>query len=710
MSPSPELPLPALLPEPVELAPSGGYWQTLVRHKGSVVLAACLGVLGACLYTFPQTPLYQARATLEWQGLNENFLNMRDVSPLTDAGNGYNPETDIQTQVRILASRSLTDRVAARLGLDRKPLAVDPGRLSSWGRSLGLSEPGDAARREAALESAASHLTVRAQPNTRLIVVSCDSTDPNLAAAFVNTLIQEYTEQKLEARWKTTQNTGAWLARQMEDVKAKLEKSDANLQAYARETGLLFTSDKGDVAEEKLRQLQQEYSRAEADRVARQSRFETASTAAVESLPEVLDDVGLRDSQSKLTELRRQLAELSSTFTAEHPRVKRVQAQIAELQASIGKERANIVGRIKNDYEAAARREQLLAADYAAQSRLVAEQAEKVTHYQILKRDVDINRQLYESMLQRVKEAGVASALRASNIRVVDPARPPKTPYRPSVALNSLVGLMAGLLAGVAVVVVRDRTSRALREPGDAQLALGVPELGVIPNLDTRLLGRFRNHASNGTRNVALAVWRDGPSRGAESFREVVASVLFAGGGAGRARVMALSSPHSGEGKTTLAASLAIALAETHRRVLLIDGNLRKPGLHEVFGLDNAAGLATILAGAAPAAAPDGPVKATRIPGLHVLPSGCPPETSPALLYSPHLAELLEAAAAQFDTVLIDTPPVLELPDARVLARLAGSVLLVVRAHKTSRDAGALACQRFTADGAQVLGAILNCV
>jgi capsular exopolysaccharide synthesis family protein len=688
-------------PQELGRGPSG-YWQTVGRHKGSVLLSAFLGVLGACLYTFPQTPLYRARAILEWQGLNENFLNMRDVNPMTDAGNAYNPEYDIQTQVRILVSRSLTDRVAAKLDLDHRPLVVNRGRLASWSRSLGITHADPTAEREAALETAAKNLSVRAQPSTRLIMISCDSTDSRLAADFVNTLVQEYTEQNLESRWKATQKTGDWLGRQMEDVKIKLEKSDESLQDYARASGLLFTSEKDNVAEERLRQLQEELSKAQADRVTKQSRFETASSAAPDSLAEVLDDGTLRDYQSKLTELRRQLAELSPSFTPQYPRVKRVEAQVAALEGSLEKERSNIVRRIRNDFEEARRREQLLEADYAGQARLVSEQAEKVTHYQTLKREVDINRQLYESMLQRVKEAGVASALRASNVRVVDPARPPKAPYRPDIAMNSLAGMLMGLLAGAAVVVIRDRGDRSLREPGDAQLYLNVPELGVIPNLQTGRLSRFRPGAA--VKDLALATWEPHPSDGAEYFRAVLASVLFAG----QPRVIALSSPNPGEGKTTVAANLAIALAETHQRVLLIDGDLRAPGLHEVFGLDNSIGLATILRGDTSACAPDSLLKATRIPGLHVLPSGCSPESAPALLHSPHFAEFLEAARPQFDTILIDTPPVLPMPDARVFGRLAGAVILVVRANKTSRDTAALACRRFIEDGTPVLGTILN--
>jgi len=680
------------------------YWRTLRRRKGTVLLAAVLGLLVACLFTLPQTPVYQSRAILEWQGLNENFLNMRDVNMVADAGNAASPDYDIQTQLRILDSNSLIERVAAKLDLSRRPLVVKQDRLSAWRRILGLGQP--AARADTALEMAARNLTVRSQPNTRLIVVSCDSTDPRLAADFVTTLVAEYTDQNLESRWKTTENTGEWLAHQMEDVKIKLEKSDEALQAYARATGLVFTSEKDSVAEQRLREIQEELSKARADRVAKQSKYETALRAAPESLPEVLDDGSLQEYQSKLAELRRQLADLSTAFTAEHPKVKRVQAQIAALDAALEKERANIVHRILNEFDAAQRREQLLAADDSAQARLVSDQADKVTHYAILKREVDTNRQLYDAMLQRVKEAGVAAALRASNVRIVDPAKPPLSPYKPDVKANSLLGMLAGFLAGAAFVVIRERSDRSLRRPGDAQACLGVAELGVVPSGYAGIVRRASRRAAG---DLALVTWERGLSPIAESFRAVVASIVLAGENGSRPRVVVISSPNPGEGKTTVAVNLAIALSEISQRVLLIDADLRKPSLHQIFCLENQIGLTGVLCGrAAGWGSANGASEATHIPGLQVMPGGSSPDRAPRLLYSPRMADLVRSARMHFDTVLIDTPPVLPMPDARVIARLADSVVLVVRANKTTREAATAAFHRFTDDGTLVLGAVLN--
>ena len=299
------------------------------------------------------------------------------------------------------------------------------GRLAAWRKALGLQEARQAPTREKILTLVAKNLKISTEANTRLVEIRYDSADPQLAADFVNTLTAEFVQQNIESHWKTTQQTGEWLTHQMEDVRIKLEKSEDELQSYAHASGLLFTSEKDNVAEEKLRQLQEELSKAQADRVARQSKYELASTAPPESLPEVLDDATLKEYQVKLTDLRRQLAELSSSLTPAHPAVKKVQAQVTALESALEKERANVIQRIRNEFESAQRREHLLAANYASQARLMSEQAAKVTHYNILKREVDTNRQLYDSMLHNVQEAGMTSALRASNIRVVDSAEPP---------------------------------------------------------------------------------------------------------------------------------------------------------------------------------------------------------------------------------------------------------------------------------------------
>ncbi len=720
-------PSPARLPyaEPPEDPAAGSnpdglldYWHIIRRRMGTLVLIAFLGCLAGFLLTLPQTPIYQARTSIEVQEMNENFLNMRDMNPTAPAGSMYYPEFDIQTQVKILQSRELLSRVVKKLDIENRPLVVNETRLSAWRRALGLPGSNAASIRGQALGMAAGNLHVRAQANTRLIDILCDSTNPQLAADFLNTLASEFIEENLEARWKTTQHTGEWLSRQMEDLKIKLEKSEEQLQQYARITGLMFTGEKDNIAEEKLKQLQEELSKAQADRVSKQSKYEIASSASTESLPDVLDDGSVKDYQVKLTDLRRQLAELSATYTPAHAKVKKVEAQVGTVEAALSRERGNIIRRIRNDFEAAQRRERLLAASYTAQAALVSEQAANVSHYNILKREVETNRQLYDNMLQRVKEAGIAGALRASNIRVVDPAIPPSAPYKPSLFANSVVGLLGGIFLGLVLVVVRDRADRSIQEPGDSAWILNTCELGIIPRADfdpftkRRLfpLARADEARRTTTNDLALVTYERKPSVLAESFRSVLTSILFSGTNGGQPRVIVLSSANPKEGKTTVSSNLAIALAEANHRVLLIDGDLRRPRLHQIFELDNKHGLADILSHPGPLngrGLPPGLIQETGVPNLFMLPCGSPVSVT-ALIYSKQLPELIRCARAEYDMVLIDAPPMLQMADARVFGRNSDGVILVIRAHQTTRDAARLARQRLAEDGIRLLGTVLN--
>lgn len=708
------------------------YWNILRRRKATVLLIALLGVILGILFTLPLTPVYRARASVEIQGINENFLNMRDVNPTTSEM-PYAPELDLQTQVKILQSQSLLERVIAKLKLESQPFAGDgPTRIDQWRVALHLGAPNPILSHEDLLRETARKLSVRTQASTRIVEILYDSTNPQLAADFANAMATEYIDQNLESRWQSNQRTSDWLKRQMQDLKTKLEASEDQLQIYARSAGLTFTGEKENVTEQKLKQLQEELSRAQADRISRQSRYELARSASPEALPEVLDDTVLKDYQVKLTDLRRQMAELGAALTPANPKVVKMQAQIVSLESALERTRGNIVRRIRNEYESAQRRESLLASDYSAHTRFIADQATKVNHYNLLKRDVDTTRQVYESMFQRVKEAGIASALRASNIRVVDSAELPRSPDRPSLMIDSLIGLLAALFVGCVFVIQRERADHRIQEPEELGSYLGVPELAVIPSGEAGsrklLMGAGRGQTHNGSSAtkaplelslngrkpareplaadmLAVAAWQRKPSVFAESFRSALTSIMFSGENGNRPRVLVISSPNPGEGKTTVATNLAIALAEIELRVLLIDGDLRKPRLHEIFGLENSGGLSDCLR-TVPGCAGSGLVQPTDIPKLFVLPSGAASQTY--LLYSQRLADLLATARKEFDMVLIDTPPMLQMPDARVLARQADAAILIVRADQTTRAAVTLAAQRFEQDGTRILGTILN--
>ncbi len=696
------------------------YMRIIQRHRGTVILFAFLGLLAAVLYTMPQTPLFRARTVLEIQNINNDFLNTRQVNPVSE-DNTSNVLTDVQTQMKIIQSENLIDRVIQKLKTQGKVAPLkDTSRFSALKKLLNLpankNTDGDYALEQLAIRSLAVHQLGQ----TRILEVLYTSPDPKFAAEFVNTLTSEYVDSNMEARWKMSERTGQWLNTQLDDMRVKLERSEASLQEYAARSGLLYTtpasgnSEKTNVSEDKLRQLQESLSRAQADRAAAQSRYEIAKSAPPESVGDVLSDDSLRDLQARLTDLKRQEAQALAIYTAKNDKVKQIQAQIQPLQAEFDRERAAILEHIRNDYDGAVRRQNLLEEDYNKQSGVVTDQAGKSIQYNILKREVDSNRQLYESTLQQVKEASVASAIRASNIRIVDPAKPPRLPFSPSMTANSLVGLVGGTLLGVMFILVRSRADRTLRQPGDINFWTNAPELGVIPSAkvqgsrrlvtaeDTSAIARI------GQEPVELITFDKKPNLVAEAFRAVLTSILFVGENGSRPKMIVVTSCGPGDGKTTVVSNLAIAMAEIRRRVLIIDADMRRPRMHILFNLTNDVGLSTVLRDNEKAEDVTAAVQQTRIPGLYVLTSGPATASAANLLYSQRLPDILAQLRSEFDMVLIDTPPSLQLTDARVLGRMTDGVIFVARVGQTTVDASMALHKRYWEDHTRILGTVLN--
>jgi polysaccharide biosynthesis transport protein len=693
------------------------YWQILFRHRKTFLAFAAAGLFGAILISLIETPIYLVRTSLEIQ--NTNLLESKVQ---TDSAGGYpSPESYVETQVKLLQSESLLEHVIDKLKLHKeRPTSGWHGFAWRVRHMFGSSTASNLSEREELVRQIERNLTVRTSGNSRLLEILYESPDPVRAADFANTLVSDFVELSQEERWKAAEGTAEWLTNHLNIMKAQLEKSEAQLQDYARTSGLTFTSEKDNLAENHLKQIQDELSKAQADRIANQAKFEGAKSKAVDSLPEVLEDPTMREYRQRLTDLQRQYAELSATLTPEHYRVQRVQAQITELKSEMQKERNNVLRRISNEYAAALRRENLLSKANAAQERIVADQSDKAIHYDTLKRDVDSNRRLYETMLQKVKEASLATAMRDSNVLVVDRAKPPVRPYRPSYPVNSAIGLCSGVILGFGFVMLRERIDRRISAPGDAQVYLDLPELGVIP-LDEAAVPRQISHGLHPRRSASplplsrnespeLATWKRKPSLVAECARTTLTSILLPNQNGEGPRVIVLTSPCPGDGKTTVACNLSTAVAEIGRKVLMIDGDLRRPRLHKVFGVDNKWGLSDLLRGDAPLEIVpiSHLVRESEVPGLYLLPGGSCGVTPSNLFYSERMSTLLKRLRTEFDMIMIDAPPMIHLADARVLGRHADGVILVIRAGQTTAESALFACQRFAEDGTRILGTVLN--
>ena len=697
-------------PDPVEKGSLVDYWRLFFRHK---VLLACLCIGGAIMgaaATLVQSPVYQAHTTIEIEDLNRDFLNMKQSGPVDDSSS-TNALTDLQTQLQILQSETLIERTLDKLGISSLT-ALNPQTtpFSIWHPAQ------QTASRNKLIEAAGKSLKVTIASQTRLIEVNFQSTGPRIASGFANTLAAEFIDQNMQARGQVNQTTAAWLAAQLGELRTNLQHSDDALQAYARQNSLLYTGDKENVSTEKLRQLQAQVSQAQGDLATKESRFKIASTASPDTLPDVLNDASLRALRNKITDLKSQEANLATTFKPEYSKSQRLRAEIGTLEVELEHERSEIVARIANDYTESEQREALLSGAYNNQTKLVMRDSQKSIQYDILKREVDTNRQVYEAMLRRVKESSITSALKASNIRIIDPARTPEKPYKPSFPINTAAGILGGLMFGIAVVVIGERADQKLNQPGDAARLLGLPELGVVPRSSNKRLAAAsssKKRPANGVsllapRAVNLELSSNADAALADSFRFVLASLIFLQGKDLR-RVLVVTSAGPNEGKTTTATNLSIALAKIGRKVLLIDGDIRKPSVHQVFGLERKAGLTDLINQIlldAPAA--DNALQGTDFANLFVLTSGPSIQTGIDLLFTASMPRLIAHYKEQFEMIVIDSPPLLHMPDARVLGRMADGVVLVTRAGQTLREAAVAARDRLQQDQTPVLGVILN--
>lgn len=711
-------------------------WRVIRANLGWISLLTLIGGLLGWLVSAIQTPMYQSRTVLDIRSLNENFLNPREGTPMGTTGSVL-PESYLQTEIKILQSDSLRKRAVDKIPVPKQPAGeLHSSELSFWRSELGLSDPSSIPRKQL-LADAAKRVKVRALGNTRIVEIICAARDGQLAADLCNSLAHTYIEYNIESRYQSTKETGDWLQSQLDEVRKRLTKAESELKDSARGSAFLVDGEAENLVQEKLKQLQSELSRSQAERMAKQSGYEIASNGAG-VLPLGMDSGPLPDYRVRLTDLKRQLAEASSTMTPAHYHVRELKRQITELESAIANEKGDLVNRVRAEFDVAKRRESLVSSAYDRQASEASQHGDKAVRYTMLKRDVDTERKLYETLLQKVNEVGLATALRTSTISVVDPAMPSGGPYSPNQIVSVSLGLIAGAALGFSLFFFRVRSDRTLRSPGEAPLVLQLRELGVIPAIRSRGLRlpqwgersmpssvaldlrsdenqpqlaatrSWDKHSSE--RFIALGSWLRNPPELTEAFSGAMNSLLFASGNERRSRVIVVTSPDVGDGKTTVSTNLAIALAQIGGRVVIVDGDLRKPSLHKIFGTDAGGGLAKILEGTDKI---DGRpasefISETNVKGLFVLPTVAANGAISAKLHSGRMRELLARLRDEFEIIIIDSPPMLHLSDARVLGRLSDGVLLVFRAGKTTRDAALTAHNCLVQDGTNVLGTILN--
>jgi polysaccharide biosynthesis transport protein len=700
------------------------YSALLRRHRNAVAAIVGGTLLLSVLYTLVAPKVYKSEVILEVMGINQDFMNSKEVDPTSNQVTG---DQYIETQTKLLKSPPVVARTAQVLG-PKVPAAIASseglfGTVRGWIGSPAAVTPAEG---EAVILKMLDDAKVKEDGTSDLISLTVLGPEPQLTADTANTLTQQFIEQAQDARGSSAGDTNKFLTGQLTDARKKLQDSENDLQNYARQTGIVIPSESQEsVAADKLRQIQGDLAKAEADEAETQSQVEVSHSNPAEALPQVLDDPTLRDNRARLADLRRQLSDLSVTLTPQNYKIQQLNAQIADLEQQSAHQRADIVKRLGVQNSATARRKQLLNQAYNQQLGVVSDQSVKEVRYNILKKEVDANRDIYQSMLQRVKEASIVAALRSSDVRVVSPGTTPTSPYRPSLPLNLSLGLLLGLTFSTCYILLRERNDASLRSPGQSVKHLNVPELAVIPsarignsdripltlrNLSTALTdGKNTLTGGNSALDKDMVQWCQDETMMADAYRSAITSILLSRVNGVSPRVILVTSPRPKAGKTTTVANLGISLAEIGQRVLLIDGDLRRPRLGKLFGLQFATGLSdALIDGGSGAITLDSVIRTSPVPGLSVLPGGSEPANISKLLHSTYLDSLIETARSEYDFVLIDSPPMMGMADARLLSRNADGVILISRAGETSPEQLGEARERLADDGTLVIGTILN--
>ncbi|MGH9865391.1 MAG: GumC family protein [Candidatus Acidiferrales bacterium] len=703
------------------------YWEILKKRRWTIASVLAVVFTVVLIATVKQERVYQAKALIEIEQANPNIVSVQELFQLANVTDSY-----LETQYKILQSDSLAWDVIRQLHLDQnsefnsgKPARVQNGNLVAGADAVEL--PTDTKHEQAVLERFEERLSVSPVQRSALVRVSFDSRDPQLAAKAVNTLAESYIEENLKTHWQATQKASAWLASQLVGLKARLEKSEDDLQHYARSNGLLYLeSDKGgteNIVDERLRQLQDELTQAQADRYQKESLYKLVDGGDYGTLPGVFDNKLTQDLADRLADLERQQAQLAPEFKAGYPKMKEIESQIERTKQLLAQERAEAARHIGDEYFAAVRREVLVNQAFDEQRKQANVVAEKSVQYGILRREVDTNKQLYEGLLQRLKEAGVSAGLKASNIRVVDAAVPPTNPVKPRFALNLFLGFVLGLAVGVALAFMQERVDNTLKSPDDIENFLRMPALGIIPSRHDIARGRNRHgralpeRVGEGRNNGQPTFEGEGKngwirvdakslerSDLCEAFRGLRTSVMFSAVGR-PPRSLVFISAETGEGKTTVCSNLGITLAQLGRRVLIIDADMRRPSVHDFFHVTDEAGLVNCLAGGEDWR---NLVQPSGSKGLDCLICGPAPTNPSELLSSDRMQILVNDALTEYNYVLVDSPPLLDVTDARILTTVVEGAVLVIKGGATSREMVQRA-QAYVADvGARIIGAVLN--
>jgi polysaccharide biosynthesis transport protein len=687
------------------------YLMVLRKHQWLITFFLLAIVSIVTIATFRMQPIYEATARVEVDRDTPNVFRFNDSDQGADFGD---LEDYIVTQSKILQSETLAMQTVKSMGLDHLPeFGGRPGKAEKpvpAGSDASLMRP-------PALGAFLAGLTVKRVPNSRLLDVTFETTDPVLSARVVNAHLNNFIEQNFRGRFDAATQASNWMAGQLNEMKIKVENAEDARLEYERDNQIWTVDEKSDISSQKLAEMEKQLTDAEADRINKEAVYQLAQSGNYDAIAAVRESVVIQDILKQQTTLSAQYTDAVSQYGPKFPKVLRIQAQLKDLDQLITREKLNIANQVEADYRGSRQRELLLKEALDQQKAEVNKTAEKLVQYNILKREADTNKQLYDGMLQKLKEAGISAGLRSSNIRIVDPALIPSRPSRPNKARNVLLSILVGFFGGIGLALLREYLDNTIKSPDDVETLVHLPSLAVVPALTnssgkhrSRLSRLLKTSAATTKENRAELISHNMPqSQMSEAFRALRTSLLLSQ--ADRPpQVVLMTSALPREGKTTAAVNLAVTLAQLGDKTLLVDADLRKPGINRALNLADGkhAGLSSYLAGVSSLDLIT--VPHPSITNLDVIPTGPIPPNPADLLSSRRLTELIAELRTRYKFVVFDSPPIMAATDAVILSVLVDGVLLVVRSGETPKEAFTRTRDLLVSVKCHMLGVVLNAV
>ncbi len=692
-------------------------WRVIVKRKWVVVAVFFIVVITALVVTMMATPIYRASITLKIEREASKIIDFKGAPSVPEE---YGDVDFYRTQYELLKSRTLAERVVKQLDLrQRNASALEkkvpwwsawwPAGLSEWWASVrsggpdagdkpGVdASPADVARNasEAAVGAFMGSLTVEPVRNSRLVRVLFDSPDRKLAADALNALAQNFIAVNLERRYDASSYAKTFLEERLAQTKARLEDSERALVEFQREQQIINVDEKQSVLAQTLASYNAAAAKAGEDRLKAEAMYREFKENP-ESSPQMRENKSMAALREQRTKLQVEYQDLLRVYKPAFPKMQQLQASIDEIDRKIEEESQIVRRAIEGSYNVSVQQESSIKSKLESSKKDVLDLQGRSIRYNVLKREVDTNRSLYDGLLQRLKEVGVEAGVGTNNVSVVDSALTPAAPFKPNLTLNLQIAAVLGLLLGVGLAFFLDYLDDTMQHPEDMERISHLAVLGVIPMVKP---GRGQKDMV-----PALLSRNDARSAFAEAYRSVRTALQFSTR-EGAPRQIVVTSTTAKEGKSTTALSLAINFAQADQPVLLIDADLRNPMLHTLLGLDNSRGLSNYLSGDMPAL---GVVRVTEIPNLYVIPAGPLPPNPVELLSGPKLLGLLAELDKRFATTILDAPPVLGLADALVLGNQVGAVIYVVAAGTTRKAHLRAALKRLRQASVTPVGAVMT--